>query len=100
MTDEENEDAYDAVIKFIDNMLKPPNRIEYYYVENTGWSNGRSWFSCGTDTNPYRANSVEEAIEYIKRNRWDDPLVKWRYVHVMIEREDNRTITTETWTEV
>ena len=75
--------------------------LEYWYVENTGWSTGHSWFrSGGNDMNPYRAKSADEAIEYIKENRWDDPSVKWRYVHLTLEREDNKSVTTEVWTEV
>lgn len=75
--------------------------LEYWYVENTGWSNGQSWFrSGGSDMNPYRAKSADEAIEYIKKNRWDDASVKWRYVHFTLEREGNKSVTTEVWTEV
>ena len=103
MTDDEyreNQEAYNEAMAWIDS-LKPPPFLEWWRVENTGWSNGRSWFtSGGTDANPYRAKSEAEAIEYITNNRWDDPAVKWRYVHVTLQREDNKSITTEIWTEV
>jgi hypothetical protein len=76
-----------------------PKFIEWWEVENTGWSNGQSWFSTGgSSANPYRAKSTTEAIAYIESNRWDDPSVKWRYVHVTIEREDNRSVETREWT--
>lgn len=95
---EENKAAYDRVIEFINNM-KPPKFIEYWCVENTGWTNGQTWFRCG-GREPYHAKSLKEALEYIKENRWDDHLVKWRYVHVVIENKENKRVTTEKWTEV
>ena len=100
MNEQENKEAFDNVMAFIDGM-KPPAFLEWWRVENTGWSNGRSWFtSGGTDANPYRAKSEAEAIEYITNNRWDDPAIKWRYVHVTLERNENRSVTTEVWTEI
>jgi len=102
MTEQENTEAFNNVMDFIKNM-KPPEFMEWWIVQNTGWSNGQSWFqSGGTDTNPYRAKSEEEAIQYIteRRKSWDDPAVKWRYVHVTVQRKDNRSITTEVWTEI
>lgn len=77
--------------------------IEWWQVENTGWTNGVSWFRTGgSDTNPLRLNSEQEAIDLISKARvqWDDPAVKWRYVHVTVEREDNKIVTTEVWTEL
>lgn len=77
----------------------PPPFMEWWEVENTGWSGGQSWFSTGGDrANPYRAKSAQEAIEYISNARWDDPQVKWRYVHVTLEREGNREVKTRVWT--
>lgn len=101
MTEEENQQAFDAVMEYIRN-IKPPKFMEWWRVENTGWSNGQSWFtSGGTDANPYRAGSEQEAIEYITQQKksWNDDAIKWRYVHVTLEREDNKSVTTEIWTE-
>jgi hypothetical protein len=76
-----------------------PKFIEWWEVENTGWSGGTSWFSAGgTRANPYRARSAEQAIEYITAAKWDDEQVKWRYVHVTLEREGNREVKTRVWT--
>lgn len=83
--------------------LKPPKFVEWWRIENTGWTNGQSWFTAGgTELNPYRAKSQEEAIDYINecKDEWNDPSTKWRYVHVTLEREDNKSVTTEVWTEV
>ncbi len=102
MNEQENQEAFDDVMAFIDGM-KTPAFLEWWRVENTGWSNGRSWFtSGGTDAHPWRAKSEAEAIEYIndRRKSWDDPVVKWRIVHVTLQREDNKSITTEIWTEI
>jgi hypothetical protein len=102
MTEEENKKAFDDCMDFIKNM-KPPEFMEWWRVENTGWSNGHSWFQCGTSLHdPYRASSEAEAIEYIVRQKksWNDPEIKWRYVHVTLQRKDNRSITTEVWTEI
>jgi hypothetical protein len=65
-----------------------------------GWSTlagvmGKSWFEVID-----HLTSQEAAIEHIKRSRWGDPAIKWRYVHVTLEREDNKIVTTEIWTEV
>ena len=102
MTEQENTEAFNEVMDFIKNM-KPPEFVEWWRVENTGWSNGTSWFSSGgTDAHPYRAKSQEEAIEYIndRRKSWDDPAVRWRIVHVTLEQKENKSITTEVWTEI
>ena len=79
---------------------KVPKLIEWWEVENTGWSAGQSWFSTGPKGNEYRAASQLEAIRYIEETRWDDPSVLWRYVHVTLEREDNKSVETRVWTEV
>ena len=102
MNEQENIQAFNDVMDFIRN-IEPPEFMEWWRVENTGWSNGRSWFeSGGTQMNPFRAKSQEEAIQYINdtRKSWDDPQVKWRIVHVTLEQKENQSITTETWTEI
>lgn len=81
----------------------PPPFLEWWRVENTGWSGGHSWFS--VDENRYEARRFEsskEAIAYINREKKSlkDASIKWRYVHVTLERTGNTSITTETWTEI
>jgi len=94
--------AFNAATEFLKNM-KPPKFLEWWTVENTGWTNGQSWFQIGgTEMNPYRAKTEQEAIEYINREKksLNDPATKWRYVHVTLEREGNKKVTTEVWTEL
>lgn len=78
------------------------SKLEWWIVENTGWSGGISWFqSGGNHMNPYRAESQQEAIDYINQSKdWNDTSVKWRYVHVTLEREGNKSVETKVWTEV
>lgn len=97
ITEEENERRYKAIMEHIHNRPVPPF-MEWWEVENTGWSGGISWFSTGDRANPYRAKSVAEAIEYIGKARWDDAQVLWRYVHVTLERVGNRSVETREWT--
>lgn len=95
-----DQQTFESVMAAV-HVMKPPKFLEWWRVENTGWSNGQSWFT--VDINQYesrRFKSSAEAIQYIQETRWDDPAVKWRYVHVTLEREDNKTVTTEIWTEV
>lgn len=94
VSEEENKRRFDNCIEFINNM-KPPKFMEWWTVENTGWSGGISWFD-----SEVRFQNENQAIEYIQKTRWDDPAVKWRYVHVTLERENNKAVTTEVWTEV
>ncbi len=73
--------------------------IEWWEIENTGWSGGSSWFQCGgTEHNPYRAKSETEAVRYIQKSRWGDPDVKWRYIHVTLERTHNKSVEIREWT--
>lgn len=77
--------------------------IEYWTVENSGWSNGTSWFKTGgTDANPLRFNSHKEAVEYAKdfKAEWDDPTVLWRVVYNHFERFDNKEIKTRIFNEI
>jgi hypothetical protein len=75
--------------------------IEFYTVENTGWSGGISWFTTGgTDMNPRRFNTNEEATVYATRSQelMNDPNTLWRIVHTIIERTENKEVLTRTWT--
>lgn len=74
--------------------------IEFYSVENTGWSGGVSWFTTGgTDMNPRRFTTSEEATTYAQRSKEinDDSNTLWRVVYTTIERTENREVLTRTW---
>lgn len=102
VSDEENERRYDEFFEWLRN--KPvPKFVEWWDVENTGWSGGTSWFSTGgTPANPLRFDSEEDAKEFALKRKQDlnDPNTKWRYTHTTLEREGNKSVTTEIWTEV
>jgi hypothetical protein len=75
--------------------------IEFYTVENTGWSGGISWFAHGgTVTNPHRFNTYAEAEVYAIRSQelYNDPNTLWRIVHTIIERTENKEVATRIWT--
>ena len=75
--------------------------IEFWTVEDTGWSNGISWFrSGGTDVNPLRFKSYDAAYDYAKRKKeeFNQPATKWRVVHTTIERSETKQVTTNIWT--
>lgn len=75
--------------------------IEFWTVQNTGWSGGVSWFDVEAHRrSPLRFDSEEEARDYIRANRWNDSAVKWRITHVQIERSPSGRLTSETWLEV
>lgn len=100
MSEEENQRLHAAIMDKMRSM-KPPKFMEWWEVENTGWSGGISWFKVGgTTANPYRPKDEEEAIHYIKLNKDKDSDTKWRVVHVTLEREDNKEVRTRTWKEV
>jgi hypothetical protein len=63
--------------------------IKYYRVDNTGWTNGVSWFR-GED----RFNTFAEAIESQREMKWDDDSVLWRIAEVTIvdERLDDKHV--------
>lgn len=74
--------------------------LEYWTVENTGWSGGISWFKTGgTDANPLRFNSEDEAIAYGKKAKkeFDQDTTFWRVVRTTIQRSDNREVITREW---
>lgn len=82
---------YDSYIK---------STLEFWTVENTGWSGGLSWFKTGgTDANPLRFTTREEADAYAIRSKelMNDPNTKWRVVRTTIEREDNREVIAREW---
>lgn len=75
--------------------------LEYWLVQNTGWSAGVSWYVVKTSRmEPLRYPTEEAARAYVATHRRDDPSMKWRIVHVFIEVVGNKRVTTETWTEL
>ena len=94
-----HENLFDVFIR----NRKTPKFLEWWEVENTGWSNGTSWFSTGArSADPRRFDSKQEAIDFALRRKQDldDPKTKWRYIHVTLEQEGNKTVTTEVWEEI
>lgn len=83
--------------------LRSPRFIEYWTVQNTGWSDGLSWFNIGgSNINPFRHSSAADAISYIETGkiRAKDDSIKWRYTHTTVDQCDNKVVTTAVWTEV
>jgi hypothetical protein len=77
--------------------------IQFWTVENTGWSNGQSWFRTGgTDANPLRFNTHKEALEYANnlKEDWNDPNTLFRIVHTTFERSHNTEVTTRIFNEL
>jgi hypothetical protein len=74
--------------------------IQFWTIENTGWSGGISWFhSGGTDMNPLRFKTYASAVEYGKKSmkELNQDTTLWRIVQTTIERTDNREVTTREW---
>ena len=72
-------------------------KIEYWKIQNTGWTGGRSWFDMD-----YRLDTELEAKRVIKSKKayFKDDAIKWRYVHVTIEWDHDKTVTTERFSDV
>jgi hypothetical protein len=53
--------------------------IKYFTVENSGFTNGQTYFSHPSDT---RYDSLREALEVVaaSKNEWTDPTVFYRVV--------------------
>ena len=82
-------------------VMKENPMIEFWTIENTGWSGGISWFhSGGTEMNPLRFKTYTAAVQYGKRARAElnQDTTLWRIVHTTSENSDNRSVTTRTWT--
>lgn len=79
------------------------NTIEFWTVENTGWSGGVSWFKTGgTDANPLRFMTYTPALDYATRrkNKLNQPATLWRIVHTTIVREKNKEVITREWQQI
>lgn len=72
------------------------NVFEYWKVQNTGYSNGVSWFDTGgTEVRPARFESEAAARQFLITNRWGGAEVKWRLVHVVVATTEDTRITSE-----
>lgn len=74
--------------------------LDYYTVENTGWSGKISWFRTGgSDMHPLRFKTEASATDYAleRQAELNDPDTLWRVVHTTVEREENREVTTREW---
>ena len=100
VSEEENKRRFDDCVEFI-NSMEPPKFMEWWTVENTGFTKN-GWFDMSHDpVNPTRFKTEEGAIQYIKGTKGKQgDARRWRYVHVTLERENNKTITTEIRTEI
>ena len=59
ISDVENEDRYNLLMDYMRNR-KPLKFIEWWEVENTGWSGGVSWFRTGgTNGDPRRFETCQ-----------------------------------------
>ena len=75
--------------------------LEFWTVQNTGWSAGISWFDTGgTATTPGRFDTEREAREFLKGARWGDRSVKWRLVQIRIKTTRKKRVTTERYIRV
>ncbi|KVP96980.1 hypothetical protein WJ96_07365 [Burkholderia ubonensis] len=78
-----------------------PVIVDYWKVQNTGYSAGASWFEAGgTATNPARFDSATDARQFLAGVRCGDKSVKWRLVHVRVETTRNKRVTTERFVNV
>lgn len=73
--------------------------LEYYTVENTGWSGGISWFLVGGEMTPLRFKTEASATAYAleEKEELDDPDTLWRVVHTTVDRSENREVTIREW---
>jgi hypothetical protein len=71
--------------------------IDYYTVENTGWSGGVSWFK-----NDYRFDTFQEALAYAheQQTELNDSNTFWRVVRVTVKKEENKETITREWSQL
>ena len=72
---------FNLLLKGVHMSTEPSRIIKFYKLQNTGWSNGQSWF---TIYNERRFDTFEQAKESFKNHKEDDPDKKWRIVEVII----------------
>lgn len=91
------------LIKAVEAGRNRMKNLEYYTVENTGWSGGISWFKTGgTDANPLRFKTEADATTYAleRQAELNQSTTFWRVIRTTVEREQNREVVTKTWTEL
>lgn len=71
--------------------------IQYWRIDNTGWSNGISWFK--GDRRYETAGDALRAAEQRKKEFNDDRTL-WRVVQVRVMWDNTQTVTIEIYTEV
>lgn len=71
--------------------------IEFWTVENTGWSNGISWFK--GERRYETAGDALRAAE-LRKKEFNQETTLWRVVHTRKTWDNTQTITIETYTEV
>jgi hypothetical protein len=69
--------------------------VEFWSIENTGWSGGVSWFR-----DEQRFDSKYEALDIAieRKEELNQDTTLWRIVHTTIKRFDNKEVITRTWT--
>ena len=69
--------------------------IEFWSIENTGWSGAISWFR-----DEKRFDSKYEALDDALRRKKElnQDTTLWRIVHTTIRRFDNKEVITREWT--
>ena len=75
------------------------NPLTYFTVQNTGWSNGVSWFDMTNGRDTIRFKTRDEALTYIQDKHWGDDDVKWRILDHEVDRTyagDDETKATHT----
>lgn len=75
--------------------------IEFWSIQNTGWSGGVSWFDIGgSETNPMRFDNKYDAFSYADKLKTalNQDTTMWRVVHTTIERKEFQETITKKWT--
>lgn len=100
VSDEENERRFDAVMAHIAS-LPIPRLVEWWEIESC-WVSARipNWSRRGSMYEAHRYASHEEALQTVKSWMVVEDYNQFRIVHVVLERYDNKRISTETWTEI
>lgn len=77
-------------------------RLEYWTVQNSGWSAGETWFDVmAARREPLRFESEERARAYALGRKGADDTMRWRTVHIEVRQVSVcKTVTTTEWTEV
>ena len=73
---------FNLLLKGVSMLIEPNKIIKYYRLDNTGFTNGTSWFD------GHRYSTFDEVKEAYKERGWTEvgDFVKWRIVEVTIIR--------------